>query len=151
MDKENRRKESKAIEAHLYNYTQYKTGIVTLQKQLNYIMPNVTTSFSLSNGNCGTFNVESKTEKVAIDRIESRRALILHEDIQMYSMLIASIDESIKQLEQQERDFLRLRYIERFSIAKVADELGYSEKHIFTIRNKMLDKLLISLKGLSQF
>lgn len=148
-DKKTKRiKEIKKIEKFLRQYTTYKIGLMTLQKQLDYIMPNITATYELVEGTSGTFKITSSTEKYAIDRIESKRALMLHEDIEKYSMIIESIDEAVAELDPIERKFVELRYINRKTIAQTSIELGYSEKHIFNLRNQVMDKLLISLRGL---
>lgn len=141
----------KVIERHLRNYKTYEIGIKNLKKQLDYIMPNVTASYELVEGSSGTFNIASKTEGFAIDRIESRRALELYEDIKQYQMILDAIDEALSGLEEAEREFIRCRYMENMTIPKTAMQLGYSEKHIFNIRNSAFGKLLISLKGILQF
>lgn len=150
-DKISRQQQIRKIEKHLRNYTTYKVGLLTLQKQLDYIMPNVTASFSLTGGSTGTFNIESSTEQVAIDRIESRRALVLHEDIAHYSMLVDSIDSAVSELEEMERKFVQHRYINRKTIIQTSFEINCSEKHVYNIRNQVMDQLLISLRGLLQF
>jgi DNA-binding CsgD family transcriptional regulator len=43
-----------------------------------------------------------------------------------------------------------LRYFDRKTVAETSIELGYSEKHIFNLRQQVMEKLLISLKGLTQ-
>lgn len=141
----------KEIEKHLRNYNTYKVGIKNLKNQLNYIMPNATANFELIDGSAGTFRITSSTEKYAIDRIESRKALDLHEDIKKYEIIISSIDEALKGLEETERKFIQYRYIEGMTIAKTSMKLGYSEQHIFNIRNHAFSKLLISLKGILEF
>lgn len=151
MGKLTRKQEIAKLEKHLRNYTQYKVGLMTLQKQLDYIMPDITATYEVIEGSTGTFNIESSTENVAIDRIESRRALILHEDIERYTLLIDSIDEAVSQLDDIEKKFVEVRYINRKTVVQTSFELGYSEKHIFNIRNQVLEKLLISLRGLIQF
>src|SRR5690625_1732372 len=122
--KEDIHQSKKIIEKHLRNYTTYKVGIVTLKKQLDYIMPDVTASYELSAGSTGTFNIESKTEKFAIDRIESKRALVLHEDIRIYSLLVDSIDKAIANLDEVEREFVKYRYINRNTVIQTAFKLN---------------------------
>lgn len=141
-------KQIKKIEKYLRQYTTYKIGIKTLQKQLDYIMPNITATYELVEGTSGTFKITSSTEKYAIDRIESKRALMLHEDIAKYNLIIDSIDNAVSELDEIERKFVELRYINRKTIAQTSIELGYSEKHIFNLRQQVMDKLLISLRGL---
>lgn len=150
-DKTIRVKQIKKIEKYLRQYTSYKIGLMTLQKQLDYIMPNITATYELVEGSAGTFKITSSTEKYAIDRIESKRALMLHEDIERYSIIIESIDQAVSELDPIERKFVELRYINRKTIQQTSIELGYSEKHIFNLRQKVMDKLLISLRGLLQF
>ena len=135
------------IENHLRNYNTYKVGIKNLQRQLDYIMPNITANYELVNSS-GVFTIKSDTEKYAIDRIESRRALNIHEDIQRYQIIIDSIDEAMKELSDLERKFIENRYFLRKTIGQTAIELGYSEKYIFNLRNQLFDKLLISLSSL---
>ena len=149
-DKTKRAKQIKRIEKYLRQYTTYKIGVKTLQKQLDYIMPNITASYELVEGSSGTFKITSTTEKYAIDRIESKRALMLHEDIERYNIIIESIDIAVSELDELERKFVELRYINRKTIAQTSIELGYSEKHIFNLRHQVMDKLLISLRGLAQ-
>lgn len=151
LNKAARKRKIKRIEEHLRNYNSYKVGIKNLKLQLDYIMPSMTASYDLVGGSNSVFNIKSDTENYAIDRIESRRALELHEDIQRYEVIINAINESLKGLDELERDFIQCRYIEGMTIIKTAMELGYSEQHTFTIRNKTLNKLLISLKGIAEF
>lgn len=141
----------KSIEYHLRNYETYKTAIRNLNKQLEYIMPDTTANYELADGSNGTFNITSKTEKYAIDRIESRKALELYEDIQRYQIILDSIDESLKVLDDTEQEFVRLRYFKGYPVSKVAQELDFSDKHIFNIRKGVFDKLVIALRGILQF
>ncbi|WP_373896366.1 sigma-70 family RNA polymerase sigma factor [Virgibacillus sp. CBA3643] len=141
----------KWIEKHLRSYKTYKVGLQTLKKQLDYIMPNMTASYDLSEGSSGTFNIKSTTEDYAIDRIESKKALMIHEDISRYKMLIDSIDDALKDLDEVEREFVEYRYIKRCTIPQTSIELGFSEDVIFRTRKHVMDKLMISLRGLIQF
>ena len=138
----------KQIEKYLRQYKTYKIGVMTLQKQLDYIMPNITATYEIADGSVGTFRLTSSTEQYAIDRIESKRALIIYEDIERYNLIINSIDRAVSELDELEKEFVELRYINRKTIAQTTIEMGYSEKHIFNIRKNVLDKLLISLRGL---
>jgi DNA-directed RNA polymerase specialized sigma subunit len=150
QDKALKSKYIKRIEKHLRQYTTYKIGMMTLQKQLDHIMPNVTATYKLSEGSNGTFEITSDTEDYAVDRIESKKALMLHEDIERYGIIIESIDQAVSDLDEMERKFVEVRYINRKTIAQTSIELGYSEKHIFNLRHQVMDKLLISLRGLTQ-
>lgn len=138
----------KEIENHLRHYKTYQVGIRNRKKQLDFIMPNMTASYDLAEGSNGSFRISSSTEKYAIDRIESRRALDLHDDIKRYELIISSIDEALEDLSEIEQKFVTYRYFQDISVSKTARLMGYSEKHIFSIRHSAMDKLLISLKGL---
>lgn len=138
----------KIIEEYLRNYHFFKVGIENMKEQLEYIMPSCTAKFELVPDSFGTFKIGSTTEKYAIDRIESKRALDLYEDIARYELIVNSIDNALKELEEIELKFVELRYFQKKSIQAIAEELGYSEKHIFNLRNRVMTKLLISLKGL---
>ena len=55
----------------------------------------------------------------------------------------------MKDLKNQEKDFVVYRYFECLSIQEVRQQLGYSdEKSVFRIRRHVLDKLTISLSNL---
>lgn len=139
----------RTIEYHLKNYKQYRVGIKNLKMQMDYIMPDITANYSLVGGSSGTFMINSKTEKYAIDRIESKRALRLHEKIKEYKLIIDSIDLAMSQLTDAEKKFIDLRYFRGESINEVTEKIGYSTpKSVFNLRNQVFDKLLISLSGI---
>lgn len=141
----------KQIEHHLRNYHTYKVGIKNLKNQLDYIMPSMTATYEVSEGSTGTFNIKSDTERYAIDRIESNKALAIHEDIARYTLIINSIDEALEDLGTLEKDFVESRYIQGNTVSQTSIKMGYSENQTFAIRNQALDKLLITLRGLVQF
>lgn len=151
METKSKNKQVKKLEKYLRNYKAYKVGLLSLQKQLDYIMPNVTATYELMEGSSGTFRIASTTENYAIDRIESKKALILHEDINHYTMILDTIDEALNELEEIERKFIHIRYIQRKTVTQTALDLGYSEKYIFNLRNQVFDKLLISMRVLLTF
>lgn len=137
----------RTIEHHLRNYNTYKVGIKNLRMELDYIMPNISANYEMVGGSSGTFSIHSATEKYAIDRIESKRALDLHESIRQYELIIKSIDLAVAQLSVLEKKFVELRYFQGKSINEVTEQIGYSTpKSVFNLRNQVFDKLLISLK-----
>ena len=142
-----KRGQIKKIETHLFNVKHYNVAIKNLQKQLNYIMPNVTANYSIEGGGSGVFTVSSTTERAAIDRIESRRALNIHEEIQRYTLLMECINESLKTLSDQEREFVQLRYNEEKPMIEAAACIGYSVPHIYRLRDQALSKLALSLSA----
>lgn len=139
----------KGIERHLFSYRHYLVAIKNLNKQLDYIMPNITANYEISEGSfSGTFTVSSSTENAAIDRIESRRALNLYEEIQLYELIISCIDSSLDTLSKPEVDFVKNRYFDNLSVAEVAEVLGYSVPHIYKMRDQVVGKLVLSLASI---
>lgn len=143
-----KKKDYKVIESHLRNYRNYQAGIKNMNKQMDYIMPGITASYELREESMGAFVFSSSTEKYAIDRIESKRALQLHEDIMIYQLIINSIDIAMAELDDDEKEFVELRYFKNHSILMVAEKMGYSERQVFLIRNSVREILGISLKNL---
>jgi DNA-directed RNA polymerase specialized sigma subunit len=138
----------RVIEAHLRHYNTYRVGIKNCQKQLDYIMPSLVSGFR-TEGSQSIFYVQNNTENVALDRIESKRAIDLKEEIDQYTIIVDSIDNAFEELKQQEKDFVRFRYFDCLPIYEVKTKMGYSEeKSIYRIRKHVLDKLLISLNNL---
>lgn len=137
----------RTIETHLRHYNTYKIGIENCKKQLDYILPSITSHFDYIGGN--SFYIANSTERVAIDRIESKRALDLYEEIEQYKIICDSIDRAFSELKPHEQDFIKLRYFDCQPIENVKREMGYSEhKSVYRIRRHALDKLLISLNNL---
>lgn len=150
MSKAKQRKQQrfKKIETHLRNYRNYQAGIKNLQIQLDYILPNITAKYEISEGSVGSFVFKSTTEDFAIDRIEGKRALQLHEDIAIFQLIIDSIDNAVKELEPHEKQFVKLRYFQNWTYGKTALEMGYTERNLFFVRQNVRDKLMISLKNI---
>ena len=143
----NKQTKERIIESHLRHYRTYKIGIVNCQKQLDYIMPNITARYDYIQGS--TFYIGNNTERVAIDRVESKRALDLNEEIEKFKLITETIDNAFKELLPQEKDFVEWRYFSCLPIYEVKQLLGYSEdKSVFRIRRHVLDKFFISLNNL---
>ena len=136
----------KKIEYHLRHYNTYRVGIVNCEKQLEYIMPNITPTYDFKSD--GSF-IANSTAQIALDRIESLRALELYESIKKFSLICESIENAFKELKPLEQDFVKLRYFDCEPMQYVTNTLGYAEeKSVYRIRRHTLDKLLISLKNL---
>lgn len=146
--KTKQRNDFKKIEHHLRNYRNYVTGIKNMQKQMDYIMPGMTARYELREEAVGAFVFSSSTEKYAIDRIESKRALQLHEDIVIYELIVSSIENALEGLGEDEREFVELRYFNGRTITEITEKMGYSERQVFLIRDNVRDELLISLKNI---
>lgn len=136
------------IENHLRYYRTYQVGIKNCEQQLGYISPTLVPNYGIIDSG-SFFFIPNNTENVALDRIESKRALDLREEIDKYKMITQSIENAVENLNMQERAFVHLRYFECLPIAEVKQQLGYSEeKSVYRIRRHVLDKLLISLNNL---
>lgn len=145
---QNKAMKEKIIENYLRYYRTYQTSIKNCEQQLEYIMPTLVSRYGVND--LGTyFYIANNTSAVALDRIESKRALDLKEQIEQNKLIVSSIENAMKDLQQQEKSFVQLRYFEGLSIEEIKDKLGYKEeKSVFRIRRHCLDKLLISLSNL---
>ncbi|MEG6616859.1 sigma factor-like helix-turn-helix DNA-binding protein [Peptococcaceae bacterium 1198_IL3148] len=144
----NKKEQIRLIEVHLRNYKTYLVGKKNIQQSLDEILPNITTNYSWPEGTNGSFNINSSTEDVVLDRITGSRAIYLREMLNTYNTIINSINDAVDALDDDEKDFIKYRYFEGWSIEKTAQQLGYSEQNCFKIRIQALDKLLISLTNL---
>jgi hypothetical protein len=138
----------RTIENHLRYFKIYQTAIKNCEQQLEYILPTLTTRFGIDD-NGSYFYIPNNTANVAIDRIESKRALDLREKIEEYQVITTSIKNALDDLEERERNFVEWRYFQNLSIEEVKQRLGYSEhKSVFRLRRHIIDKLTISLTSL---
>lgn len=139
----------KALENHLKNYKQYQTAIGILQEQLDYLIPGFQVDYQVDNNSKMNFHlhVEDKLRH-PIDRSSSLKALVINEELVQKKIILDSIEKSLEQLNQTEKDYVKLRYFEEKSVVATSMELGYSEKYVFQLRKKVLGKLLIPLSGL---
>lgn len=142
-----RKDKVKRIEYHLKNYNQYRIAIKTLEKQLDYMLPACVASFNESEGGGTQFTISSTTENAALDRMESRRALEIKDDIERYKIIRENIDIAYKELNHLEQKYVQNRYILDQSVQETADKLGYSVEGVYKLRNKTMDQLLIMLGG----
>jgi hypothetical protein len=137
------------IETALRFYKTYLVGIKNCEQQLEYIMPSLVARYEVSTDTGESLFIVNNTEQVALDRIESKRALDLREEIERYKIITSSIDNALKNLTEIERHFVILRYFECKAMAVVTDALGFAEeKSCYRIRRHVLEKLLISLGNL---
>src|SRR4051812_48015529 len=124
----------RALGNHLRFFKTYQVGIKNCEQQLEYIMPSLVTKYGVDN-NGAFFFITNDTEKVAIDRIEGKRALDLREEIERFNLITSSIENALNDLKDQEKEFVKWRYFECLSIHEVKTKLGYSdEKSIYRIR-----------------
>lgn len=141
----------KFIENHLRFYKFYQVGIKNCEQQLDYIMPSLVARYEITADNETVF-VVNNTEKVALDRIESKRAVDLREEIERFKIITQSIENALEELTETEKRFVILRYFECKPMSIVANALGYAEeKTCYRIRRQLLEKLMISCNNLTTF
>lgn len=146
----NKAAKERSIENHLRFYNTYLIGIRNCEEQLDYIMPSLVTRYEVNTDSGESFWIVNNTEKVALDRIESKRALDLREEIERFKLITSSIDRALQDLNDNEKRFVILRYFECKPINVVTAALGYAEeKSVYRIRRHVLDKLMISLKSIT--
>lgn len=128
IDKDVRKKYVKNIEKHLKNYSYYLKAKSTIEKQLS--------SFSSS---------ELYNETI-ISKLGDNRAINkIQNELKLLKLISENIEEALNELNTIECQFIECRYFKKWSINKSALEMGYSDKALFTIRNQLMDKLLILL------
>lgn len=93
--------------------------------------------------------IANDTEEVAINRVESKKALKIREEIGQYKLIISCIDEALSELDNKQKTFVELRYFKCLRIQDVKESMCYAEdKSVYRIRKQVLDKFLISLNNL---
>jgi hypothetical protein len=139
----NRQAKERIIENYLHKYNTYKIAVRNCNKQLNYMLPTMT-----SRNGAEEF-IANDTEEVAVNRLESKKALKIREELEQYKLIISCIDEAISELDEKQKTFVELRYFKCFKMYQVKEEMSYKEdKSIYRIRKQVLDKFLISLNNL---
>ena len=138
----------RTIENFLNKYSTYKIGIKNCQQQLDYMMPSLTAHYD-SDGQSASYYISNNTERVALDRITSKRALDLLEEIEEYKLIIGSIDNALDELDDKQKSFVQLRYFDNLKMYEVKTKMQVSdEKALYRIRRQVLDKFSISLGSL---
>lgn len=141
----------RTIENYLRFYKTYQVGIRNCEKQLEYIMPTLVANYGMAENGSFWF-IANNTENCALDRIESKHALDLREEIEQLKIITCCIENAVEELTMQERAFVNLRYFECLPIEEVKTQMGYKEqKSVYRVRRHTLDKLLISLNNLLSF
>jgi hypothetical protein len=144
----NRQAKERIIENYLSKYNTYKIGMKNCQKQLDYMMPSLTARYE-SDGSSASFFIANNTERVALDRLTSKRALDLIEEIEYSKLIIECIENALEDLDEQEKQFVEFRYFKGFKVYEIKPLMMISEeKTFYRIRRLTLDKLLISLNNL---
>lgn len=138
----------RTIENFLNKYNTYKIGIKNCQQQLDYMLPSLTTRYE-SDGQTASYYIANNTERVALDRITSKKALDLLEEIEKYRLIIALIDNALSELDEKQKTFVQHRYFTGLKMYEVKAKMNVSEeKTLYRIRRQVLDKFEISLSSL---
>jgi len=120
-----RQNKGKEIEHILKNYRTYQVAIKNIERELK----------SDHNGrDGGSICYEDKVRYMCHEK-------------ERYINIIESIESSLDIMGESEKEFIKERYFENYSIRKIAMNMNYSEKYIFSIRKRVLEKLEISLVG----
>ena len=137
------------IEKHLNNYKNYQTGIKNAKMALEYLLPGYTANYEIMEGKSGSFVFKSSTEMAAIDRLESRRARMLRDDLEIYTLLVDAIDNAMKDLDESERDLIKYRYFEKWNFDQISYKMGYTQRNLFHIKDRALNNLYVNLKAIA--
>lgn len=148
MKNNNRNMKEHTIENFLNKYDTYKIGIKNCQQQLDYMLPSLTARYD-SDGLSASYYIANNTEQVALDRITSKKALDLLEEIEQYKLIIALIDNALSGLDEKQKAFVQNRYFIGLKMYEVKAKMNVSEeKTLYRIRRQVLDKFAISLSSL---
>ncbi|WP_078392785.1 hypothetical protein [Shouchella patagoniensis] len=138
-----RMEQIKVIESILRKYKTYQAGKLNLKKQLYAMLPDKSKILDFERVKEDAESLNSILESPN----QVKHAKGIHEEILHYSLITDSVDIAIEQLEEIESEFVYFRYFDNRTIKETSIEMGYGEKHLFNLRNRVLDKLLISLKS----
>jgi len=145
-----RKEQIRLIEAHLRSYKTYLIGMKNVQDSLEEILPGMSNSYICRECFSDTIKVGKKLDNVVLDRISSSRAIYLLEVLNTYKTIVHSIEDAVNALKDDEKELIKYRYFEGYSVEKTAQQLGCSTQNCFKIRVQALEKLLISLNNLQQ-
>ena len=136
------------IENYLNKYFTYQIGIKNCQNQLDYMLPSLTCRYE-SDGKSASYFIANDTEQVALDRISSKKALDLLEEIEQFKLILVSIDNAMSELDEKQKSFLEFRYFKGLKMYEIKPLMHVAEeKALYRIRRQILDKFLISLNNL---
>lgn len=148
MRKINQNAKEHTIETFLNKYRTYQIGMKNCKQQLNYMLPSLTVKFT-SDGKTATYHIKNNAEEVALDRIISKKAIDLTEEMARYKLIIASIDNAMGELDEKQKQFVELRYFDGLKMYEVKAKMNVSEeKTLYRIRRQVLDRFVISLSSL---
>ncbi|MGF9977348.1 transcriptional regulator [Viridibacillus arvi] len=134
LDKQVRKSYVKSIEKHLKNYKYYLKAIVNIEKQFTKFPSNEFSNNSLPQELSNNESMQS-----------------IKNELNLLKFITENIDDALEELNDVELQYIECRYFKKWSINKSALEMGYSDKALFTIRNQLMEKLLILLGSIVLF
>ena len=123
----------KQMRSLVENYYSNLTSLTEKQNQLGYDIK-ITAMYGLNSGGGGGFT-NSKTENQAIKHASNSESIAELE----YKILI--VDESMKILDQKEREVIEKVKIHKDKLKIIAVELNKNKKYISDTRNRALKKM----------
>lgn len=131
ISKSKRKQYIKQIEQFLKNFNNYKVAIINVTEQLDHLH----------------MKANSHTKRESYEAVIEK----LNNELKDNILIVELIERSLEELNEIELLFIKYRYSNKWSIEKTAQNLGYSNKALFTIRNQIMDKLIISLGSLIHY
>jgi RNA polymerase sigma factor (sigma-70 family) len=119
-----------------------------MRDSIEEIVPRTTTNYTWKQGTNNGVSTYSTTENIALDRVEGQKIAYLQQQIKIHESIIKSIDNALKILTENERNFIKYRYFENLTVEQTAQELGFSVQNCFRIRSNVMSKLIISCRNL---
>ncbi|MCT8978668.1 hypothetical protein N4T77_18930 [Clostridium sp. CX1] len=130
------------VESFLYNYKSIKLAIENLKMELS-IMDETAVSaiqYKEASGKTNKFNSNVENQLMKKELLESR--------IRHMEAKINQIDKSLEILPDTEREVIKNFYIEGKCYFQFCNELRLSERTSQRIKNRALNKIIISLYGI---
>src|SRR5690606_10475995 len=112
-------------------FNNYKVAIINVTEQLDHLH----------------MKANSHTKRESYEAVIEK----LNNELKDNILIVELIERSLEELNEIELLFIKYRYSNKWSIEKTAQNLGYSNKALFTIRNQIMDKLIISLGSLIHY
>ena len=115
------------------NYYTNLTSLTEKQTQMDYEIK-ITATYGLNSGGAGGFT-NSKTENQAVKHASNITS------IEELEYKIHIVDESMKILDQKEREVIEKVKIHRNRLSRIAKELNQKRKYVFDVRNRAIKKM----------
>lgn len=134
LDKEVRKSYVKNIEKHLKGYKFYLKAIANIEKQFSKFSSDEFSNISLP-----------------LKLTDNKSMQSIRDELNILKLITENIEDALEELDDVELQYIECRYFKKWSINKSALEMGYSDKALFSIRNQLMEKLLILLGSIVLF